>query len=85
MNAFPDTAPAGAGPDRRRVDQPLNPTSRVLKLRTLVGVRVFGKMEQRPSSTLFAVYTSRQYITPRLRSFIDFMSEALAEAPPPPR
>ncbi len=30
-----------------------------------------------PASTLFAVYTSRQYMTPKLRSFIDYLSEAL--------
>lgn len=33
-----------------------------------------------PSVTLFAVYTSRRYILPKLRSFIDFLSEALGPA-----
>ncbi len=31
-----------------------------------------------PATTLFAVYTSRQYMAPKLRSFIDFLSEQLA-------
>lgn len=30
-----------------------------------------------PANTPFAVYTSRQYMGPKLRNFIDFMSEAL--------
>ena len=30
-----------------------------------------------PPFTLYAVYTSRQYMTPKLRTFIDFFSEAL--------
>jgi hypothetical protein len=30
--------------------------------------------------TLFAVYTSRQYMSPKLRTFIDFLSERLGEA-----
>jgi DNA-binding transcriptional LysR family regulator len=30
-----------------------------------------------PPSTLFAVYTSRQYMAPKLRSFIDFLGDAL--------
>ena len=29
-------------------------------------------------TTLFAVYTSRQYMAPKLRTFIDFLSVALA-------
>ncbi len=34
-----------------------------------------------PEITLFAVYTSRQYMLPKLRSFIDFLSQSLgAEA-----
>jgi DNA-binding transcriptional LysR family regulator len=48
-------------------------------------VHAFGKQKQMPSNTLFAVYTSRQYMMPKLLSYIDFMSEALAEAPAPPR
>ena len=38
-----------------------------------------------PPVTLFAVYTSRQYMAPKLRSFIDFVSAQLggAQAPPP--
>ena len=31
-----------------------------------------------PPITLYAVYTSRQYMTPKLRSFIDFFSAALS-------
>jgi DNA-binding transcriptional LysR family regulator len=30
-----------------------------------------------PAVTLFAVYTSRQYMAPKLRSFIDFLSDRL--------
>lgn len=30
-----------------------------------------------PPFTLYAVYTNRQYVTPKLRTFIDFFSEAL--------
>ncbi|MEZ2299590.1 LysR family transcriptional regulator [Variovorax sp. RCC_210] len=30
--------------------------------------------------TLFAVYTSRQYMSPKLRTFIDFLSERLVDA-----
>jgi DNA-binding transcriptional LysR family regulator len=30
-----------------------------------------------PPTTLFAVYTSRQYMAPKLRSFIDFLGDAL--------
>ena len=42
-----------------------------------------------PPLTLYAVYTSRQYMTPKLRTFIDFFSEALgrlrsAARPPDP-
>lgn len=33
-----------------------------------------------PSVTLFAVYTSRRYILPKLRSFIDFLSQSLGPA-----
>ncbi len=33
-----------------------------------------------PPLTLFAVYTSRQYMLPKLRSFIDFLSESLGPA-----
>jgi DNA-binding transcriptional LysR family regulator len=38
-----------------------------------------------PPVTLFAVYTSRQYMAPKLRSFIDFVSAQLggAQAPTP--
>lgn len=41
-----------------------------------------------PPLTLYAVYTSRQYMTPKLRTFIDFFSQALgrlrsAALPPP--
>lgn len=32
--------------------------------------------------TLFAVYTSRQYMAPKLRSFIDFLGERLGGQPP---
>jgi DNA-binding transcriptional LysR family regulator len=32
---------------------------------------------QAPAVTLFAVYTSRQYMAPKLRSFIDFLGERL--------
>lgn len=31
-----------------------------------------------PANTLFAVYTSRQYMAPKLRSFIDFLAARLA-------
>ncbi|MEJ8856851.1 LysR family transcriptional regulator [Variovorax robiniae] len=31
-----------------------------------------------PAVTLFAVYTSRQYMAPKLRSFIDFLAERLS-------
>ncbi|QFZ85051.1 LysR family transcriptional regulator [Variovorax paradoxus] len=34
---------------------------------------------QTPSATLFAVYASRQYMAPKLRTFIDFMVETLGE------
>ncbi len=34
-----------------------------------------------PPVTLFAVYTSRQYMAPKLRSFIDFLGERLGSAP----
>jgi DNA-binding transcriptional LysR family regulator len=30
-----------------------------------------------PPLTRYAVYTNRQYMTPKLRTFIDFFSEAL--------
>ncbi|WP_043115688.1 LysR substrate-binding domain-containing protein, partial [Pseudacidovorax intermedius] len=30
-----------------------------------------------PATTLFAVYASRQYMAPALRSFIDFLAAAL--------
>ncbi len=33
-----------------------------------------------PVNTLFAVYTSRQYMAPKLRSFIDFLAAALGGA-----
>ncbi|PZQ67553.1 MAG: LysR family transcriptional regulator, partial [Variovorax paradoxus] len=33
-----------------------------------------------PVNTLFAVYTSRQYMAPKLRSFIDFLAAALGAA-----
>lgn len=33
-----------------------------------------------PVATLFAVYTSRQYMAPKLRSFIDFLGERLGAA-----
>ena len=33
-----------------------------------------------PPVTLFAVYTSRQYMAPKLRSFIDFLGERLTRA-----
>ena len=33
-----------------------------------------------PAVTLFAVYTSRRYMLPKLRSFIDFLSESLGPA-----
>ncbi len=33
-----------------------------------------------PPLTLFAVYTSRQYMLPKLRSFIDFLTESLGPA-----
>ena len=33
-----------------------------------------------PSVTLFAVYTSRRYMLPKLRSFIDFLGESLGDA-----
>lgn len=36
-----------------------------------------------PSVTLFAVYTSRRYMLPNLRSFIDFLSASLGPAGPP--
>jgi DNA-binding transcriptional LysR family regulator len=32
--------------------------------------------------TLFAVYTSRRYMAPKLRSFIDFLGERLGGQPP---
>ena len=32
-----------------------------------------------PPVTLFAVYTSRQYMAPKLRSFIDFLAEQLSD------
>ena len=32
-----------------------------------------------PAVTLFAVYTSRQYMAPKLRSFIDFLSASLSD------
>lgn len=32
--------------------------------------------------TLFAVYTSRQYMAPKLRTFIDFLSERLGGLEP---
>ncbi|RZI91740.1 MAG: LysR family transcriptional regulator [Variovorax sp.] len=32
-----------------------------------------------PAVTLFAVYTSRQYMAPKLRSFIDFLGESLSD------
>ncbi len=38
---------------------------------------------QVPSVTLFAVYTSRRYMLPKLRSFIDFLSASLGPAQPP--
>lgn len=31
-----------------------------------------------PAVTLFAVYTSRQYMAPKMRSFIDFLGECLS-------
>jgi len=34
-----------------------------------------------PSPTLFAVYTSRQFLLPKLRSFIDFLGQALIQQP----
>ena len=34
-----------------------------------------------PPVTLFAVYTSRQYMAPKLRSFIDFLGERLGPGP----
>ncbi len=40
-------------------------------------VRVLAGDVQSPSNTLFAVYTSRQYMAPKLRTFIDFLSERL--------
>ena len=40
-------------------------------------VHVLGEGAHAPTTTLFAVYASRQYIAPKLRGFIDFMSEAL--------
>lgn len=36
-----------------------------------------------PSVTLFAVFTSRRYMLPKLRSFIDFLSVSLGPAQPP--
>ena len=35
-----------------------------------------------PAITLFAVYTSRQYMAPKLRSFIDFLAERLSASAP---
>jgi DNA-binding transcriptional LysR family regulator len=44
-------------------------------------VRLLPEFESMPV-TLFAVYTSRQYMSPKLRTFIDFLSERLgAQAP----
>ena len=37
-----------------------------------------------PPVTLFAVYTSRQYMAPKLRSFIDFLGEQLGGRQPAP-
>jgi DNA-binding transcriptional LysR family regulator len=48
-----------------------------LAARRLVAVPVPVNSARPPTTTLFAVYTSRQYMAPKLRSFIDFMSEAL--------
>ncbi len=36
-----------------------------------------------PARTLFAAYTSRKYLTAKVRSFIDFFSTALATSPAP--
>ena len=33
--------------------------------------------------TLYAVYTSRKYLTPKVRSLIDFLVEKLADQPNP--
>ena len=38
-----------------------------------------------PCPTLFAVYTSRQYLLPKLRSFLDFLADALAQDAAPAR
>ena len=34
---------------------------------------------QGPSTKMYAVYTSRQYMAPKLRTFIDFLSQALSD------
>ena len=45
-------------------------------------VRLLPEFEATPV-TLFAVYTSRQYMSPKLRTFIDFLGERLGlDAPP---
>jgi DNA-binding transcriptional LysR family regulator len=33
-----------------------------------------------PAMTLYAVYMSRQYMAPKMRSFIDFLGERLVQA-----
>ncbi len=43
--------------------------------------RVLQGDAQGPVNTLFAVYTSRQYMAPKLRTFIDFLGQALGGDP----